>query len=64
MVSQSAFQEYVLIEQSCQQVEHHQKIETNQWLFTEYQGAGSILNLAVGGITIPLADIYDKVTFE
>lgn len=58
------FQEYVLIEQSCQQVEHYQQVDTNQWLFTEYQGIGSILNLVVGNMTIPLADIYDKVTFE
>lgn len=58
------FQEYVLIEQSCQQVEHYQKVDTNQWLLTEYQGTNSILDLVVGNMTIPLADIYDKVTFE
>ena len=58
------FQEYVLIEQSCQQVEHYQKVDTNQWLLTEYQGTDSILDLVVGNMTIPLADIYDKVTFE
>jgi Uma2 family endonuclease len=58
------FQEYVLIEQSCQQVEHYQKVDTNQWLLTEYQRTDSILDLVVGNMTIPLADIYDKVTFE
>jgi Uma2 family endonuclease len=59
-----SFQEYVLIDQYVPQVEHYRKTDANQWLFTEYQGRDSILTLALGAITIPLADIYDKVTFE
>lgn len=58
------FQEYVLIEQSCQQVEYYQKIDMNQWLLIEYQGTGSILALTVSNMTISLADIDNKVTFE
>ena len=59
-----SFQEYVLIDQYSPQVEHYRKTDTNQWLFTEYQGLDSILTLGVGAMTIPLADIYDQVTFE
>jgi len=62
--SLSSFQEYVLIDQYSPQIEHYRKTDTNQWLFTEYLGLNSILTLAVGKITIPLANIYDKVTFE
>jgi len=46
------------------QIEHYRKTDTNQWLFTEYLGLNSILTLAVGKITIPLANVYDQVTFE
>lgn len=59
-----SFQEYVLIDQYSPQVEHYRKTDTNQWLFTEYQGLESILTLGVAAMTIPLADIYDQVTFE
>lgn len=59
-----SFQEYVLIDQYSPQIEHYRKTDRNQWLFTEYQGLDSILTLAIDGITIPLADIYDKVTFD
>jgi len=62
--SLSSFQEYVLIDQYSPQIEHYRKTDTNQWLFTEYQGLDYILTLAVGKITIPLANIYDQVTFE
>ncbi|NBD15986.1 MAG: Uma2 family endonuclease [Cyanobacteria bacterium] len=62
--SLSSFQEYVLIDQSSPQIEHYRKTDTNQWLFTEYHGLDSILTLAVGKITTPLANIYDQVTFE
>ncbi len=62
--SLSSFQEYVLIDQYSPQIEHYRKTDTNQWLFTEYLGLNSILTLAVGKITIPLANIYDQVTFE
>ena len=56
-----SFREYVLIDQYSPHIEHYRKTDTNQWLFTEYQGLSSILPLATAEITIPLADIYDKV---
>ncbi|MFP4133467.1 MAG: Uma2 family endonuclease [Halothece sp.] len=59
-----SFREYVLIDQYSPHIEHYRKTDTNQWLFTEYQGLSSILPLATAEITIPLADIYDKVTLE
>ncbi|AFZ50776.1 Uma2 family endonuclease [Dactylococcopsis salina] len=59
-----SFQEYVLIDQYSPQIEHYRKTDRHQWLFTEYQGLDSILTLAIDGMTIPLADIYDKVRFD
>lgn len=59
-----SFQEYVLVNQYSPHIEHYRKTDANQWLFTEYQGLSSILALGIGGITIPLNDIYDKVNFE
>jgi len=59
-----SFQEYVLIDQYSPQIEHYRKTDRHQWLFTEYQGLDSILSLAIDGMTIPLADIYDKVRFD
>lgn len=60
----SSFREYILIDQYSPYIEHYRKTNTNQWLFTEYQGLSSILALGIGEITIPLSDIYDKVNFE
>lgn len=59
-----SFREYILIDQYSPYIEHYRKTNTNQWLFTEYQGLSSILALGIGEITIPLSDIYDKVNFE
>ncbi|QDZ39485.1 Uma2 family endonuclease [Euhalothece natronophila Z-M001] len=59
-----SFREYILIDQYSPHIEHYRKTNTNQWLFTEYQGLSSILALGIGEITIPLSDIYDKVNFE
>ncbi|AFZ44605.1 protein of unknown function DUF820 [Halothece sp. PCC 7418] len=59
-----SFQEYVLIDQYSPRIEHYRKTDTNQWLFTEYQGLDSILTLGGGGMTISWADIYDQVTFK
>lgn len=56
-----SFKEYVLIDQYEPHIQHYRKTDTNQWLFTEYQGLDSILPLSIDGMTIPLADIYDKI---
>lgn len=62
--SLASFKEYLLIDQYEPHIEHYRKTDTNQWLLTEYQGLDSILTLSIDGMTIPLADIYDKVEFE
>jgi len=59
-----SLQEYVLIDQYSPQIEHYRKTDPNQWLFTEYSGLEAMLTLRVGNLTIPLADIYDRVNFN
>ncbi|MCL1462970.1 Uma2 family endonuclease [Argonema galeatum A003/A1] len=58
------FQEYVLIEQYSMHVERYYKTEPHQWIFSEYDGAESILALNTVPCEISLADLYDKVDFE
>lgn len=60
----STFQEYVLIDQYMMQVEQYVKQEARQWLFTEYVGAESVLQLSTVPFEIQLADIYDKVEYD
>jgi len=58
------FQEYVTIEQYSMHVERYYKTEPHQWIFSEYDGAESILSLNTVPCEISLADLYDKVDFE
>jgi len=58
------FQEYLLIEQYSMHVERYYKTDTNQWIFSEYDGEETILALNTVSFEIALADIYDKVDFE
>jgi Uma2 family endonuclease len=59
-----SFQEYVTIEQYSMHVEQYYKTEPNQWIFSEYDGAESILTLKTVPCEISLADLYDKVDFN
>lgn len=53
--------EYLLVAQSGKQVEHYHRLETGQWLFTEYKGDGARVPLPALGVELPLAEIYEGV---
>jgi Uma2 family endonuclease len=58
------FQEYVLIDQYSIHVEKYVKTGSSQWLFSEYDGAETLLGLDTVPVEISLADLYAKVEFE
>ncbi len=53
--------EYILIAQNGPLVEHFQRIESGQWLFTVYRGEGATAALPALGCELPLAEVYEGV---
>jgi Uma2 family endonuclease len=58
------FQEYILIDQYSQNIEHYVKTEQRKWTFQEYDEADGALNFASLPFEILIADLYDKVKFK
>jgi Uma2 family endonuclease len=58
------FQEYILVDQYTQHIEHYVKTEQRKWTFQEYDEADSMLSFASLPFEILIADLYDKVNFE
>lgn len=58
------FQEYILVDQYTQHIEHYVKTEQRKWTFQEYDEADSLLTFASLPFEILIADLYDKVNFE
>jgi Uma2 family endonuclease len=54
-----SLQEYVLVSQGAQQVEHYRRVESG-WLLTEYE-AGAVVPLPCLGIEVPVGEIYEGV---
>jgi Uma2 family endonuclease len=56
--------EYVLVAQDAPRVEVYARQPDGRWLLTQdVEGLESSVQFAALGITLPLADIYDRVTF-
>jgi Uma2 family endonuclease len=53
--------EYVLIVQDDPQVDHYRRLETGQWLLTEYDGTAAVLVLPLLGCEMPLAELYQNL---
>jgi Uma2 family endonuclease len=58
------FQEYLLISQDAPHVEHHEKQNEKQWLFTEYDGLDATVMLSSIGVEIALADLYENINLN
>jgi Uma2 family endonuclease len=58
------FQEYVLVNQYRQQIEHYVKAGLKKWNFQEYDETDTVVKLVKLDLELAIADIYDKVTFE
>lgn len=55
--------DYVLVAQDQMRVEHFVRQANGSWTMTEYTTPESVVPLPVVGCELPLAEIYDKVTF-
>lgn len=51
-----SFREYVIVDADGRRVEHHQRLETGQWLMTEL--ANGTLELTSVEVAIPLAELW------
>jgi Uma2 family endonuclease len=57
------FQEYVLVDQYSQHIEHYVKISTKKWDFQEYDETDTVVPLKSIDLEVAIAYIYDKVEF-
>jgi Uma2 family endonuclease len=57
------FQEYVLVDQYSQHIEHYVKISAKKWDFQEYDEADTAVPLRSIDLEVAIAYIYDKVEF-
>jgi Uma2 family endonuclease len=57
------FQEYVLVDQYSQHIEHYVKISTKKWDFQEYDETDTVVPLKSIDLEVTIAYIYDKVEF-
>jgi Uma2 family endonuclease len=59
-----SFQEYLLIDQYSQHIEHYSKSGFNQWIFREYNNAEDYINLTSISCKISLLEVYDDIDFK
>jgi Uma2 family endonuclease len=58
------FQEYVLVDQYSQHIEHYVKVGAKKWNFQEYDETDTVVQLSSVDLELAIGDIYDKVEFE
>jgi Uma2 family endonuclease len=59
-----SFQEYLLIDQYSQHIEHYSKSGFNQWIFSEYNNSEDYINLTSISCEISLLEVYDGIDFK
>ena len=59
-----SFQEYLLIDQYSQHIEHYSKSGFNQWIFSEYNNSEDYINLTSISCEISLLEVYDDIDFK
>lgn len=57
------FQEYMLVDQYSQHIEHYVKTSAKKWDFQEYDATDQMVPLRSINLELPIAYIYDKVEF-
>lgn len=55
--------EYLVFWQDEPRVEQHSRTAEGNWLLREYSGTDAILKLDCLGCSLPMSDVYDKVSF-
>ncbi|HUG91046.1 MAG TPA: Uma2 family endonuclease [Planctomycetaceae bacterium] len=58
-----SLKEYVLISQDRPRVEHFVRQPDGQWLFSEVEGLDQVLHLPSIGVSLSLAELFDRVEF-
>lgn len=59
-----SFQEYLLIDQYSQHIEHYSKSNVKQWIFSEYNNPGDCIKLTSISCEISLLEVYDGIEFK
>jgi Uma2 family endonuclease len=59
-----SFEEYLLIDQFGYRVEQYTKVDSHQWLLTEWLGEDAVMQLRSALVQIPLKDLYHRVSFN
>ncbi|WP_310483192.1 Uma2 family endonuclease [Chamaesiphon sp. VAR_48_metabat_403] len=59
-----SFEEYLLIDQFSYRVEQYTKVDSHQWLLTEWLGEDAVMQLQSASVQIPLKDLYHRVSFN
>jgi hypothetical protein len=59
-----SFQEYLLVDQYSQHIEHYSKSGFNQWIFSEYNNSEDYINLTSISCGISLLEVYDDIEFK
>jgi Uma2 family endonuclease len=57
------FEEYILVDQTAYRVEQFTKVDSHQWLLTEWVGEDTVLRLKSVAVEIALKDLYKRVLF-
>jgi Uma2 family endonuclease len=55
--------DYLMVAQSRPQIEHYQRQANGQWLYSRIKGLEGIVRIPSVGVTLKLADVYDRVVF-
>jgi Uma2 family endonuclease len=56
-----SLEEYVLVSQHEEKIEHFRRLDTGQWVLTAYEGLAASADLPTLGCALPLAEAYDKL---
>ena len=59
-----SFQEYLLIDQYSQHIEHYSKSNVKQWIFSEYNNPEDCIKLTSISCEISLLEVYDGIEFK
>lgn len=59
--SLESFQEYILVEQFRWRVVQYTRTTPDQWLLTDYEQSGAVINLTSVGLQLPLSELYAGV---
>lgn len=59
-----SFEEYLLIDQFSYRVEQYTKVDSHQWLLTEWLGEDAVMQLRSAAVQVALKDLYHRVSFN